>query len=65
MAEKQPQPGAPSSAPARDRPVSPAPASKAQIEARVDAFENRKRYPELTPEILSTIPDAEVEQALG
>lgn len=31
---------------------------------RMQAFENRKRYSELTPEVLRTIPDAELEQAV-
>jgi len=41
-----------------------APEWQTQLEASIEAFKNRKRYPELTPEILGTIPDAEVEQAL-
>lgn len=36
----------------------------AKVKADLDAFEHRKRYDELTPEVLTTIPDAEVEQAI-
>src|SRR5262245_10548228 len=34
------------------------------IQRRLDAFEGRKRYPFLTREILASIPDEELEQAL-
>jgi hypothetical protein len=40
------------------------PAWKSQVEASIRAFENRKRYAELTPAILETIPDSDVEQAI-
>jgi hypothetical protein len=40
------------------------PALKAKLEARIDAFKNRKRYPILTTEVLKTIPDADVELAI-
>jgi hypothetical protein len=40
------------------------PAWKAQLDASIAAFKNRKRYAELTPEILATISDSDVELAI-
>lgn len=40
------------------------PAWKAPLTAKIEAFKNRKRYAELSPDVLKTIPDSEVEQAI-
>jgi hypothetical protein len=37
---------------------------RAKLAASIEAFKNRKRYNHLTPEILGTIPDADVERAV-
>jgi hypothetical protein len=41
-----------------------APAVDKELAAQMEAVKNRKRYPVLTPAILASIPDAEVEQAV-
>jgi hypothetical protein len=48
----------------KKRPEALAPEPKADVEANIAAFENRKRYPVLTVAILKQIPDADLEQAL-
>lgn len=40
------------------------PKRKDKIESFIEAFENRKRYPTLTVEILKQIPDAKLEMAI-
>src|SRR6478735_2803768 len=40
------------------------PKLKADFEASMRKFKNRKRYPTLTVDVLKQIPDAELEQAL-
>jgi hypothetical protein len=37
---------------------------KAQLAANIEAFKNRKRYDTLNPEVLQSIPDDEIEQAI-
>ena len=37
---------------------------EAQLRASFEAFNNRKRYPALTPKIIQAIPDVEIEQAI-
>ncbi|MGC4064783.1 MAG: DMP19 family protein [Polyangiaceae bacterium] len=37
---------------------------KTQLAASLEAFKNRKRYETLNPEILRSVPDADVEQAI-
>jgi len=54
-AERKPEPSAEAKT---ERKLDP------EIEASMKAFDNRKRYPALTPEILKGIPDDDLEQAL-